>query len=320
MDLRQLRYFVAVAAAGGFTRASAELGIAQPTLSLQIQRLEESLGVPLFERLGRGVRLTAAGELLLQHARELLRGVSEARQCLQALSRKVCGRLSVGAIPTVLPYWLADRLPQFRRRFPEVELRLVENLTDRLVQGLREGDLDVAVVGLPLRQPDVVCAEILREPLFAILPPEHPLARQAEVDPRQLRELPLLLLREGHCFRQKVIALCGRSGLMPAAVFESDQLESIRSLVAAGFGASLLPAMAASRTHGCAIVPLAGEPVRRIGYARMRRKYHSPAVAAFTDWLRSIARRHETGIRGARQGAKDEPTAARKSLRPHMPP
>ncbi|MGB9604573.1 MAG: LysR family transcriptional regulator, partial [Bryobacteraceae bacterium] len=201
MDLRQLRYFLAVARAGSFSRAAAREHVSQPTLSEQIRQLERELRIPLFERLARGVRLTVAGERLLIHARNILREVADARQSLESLRTHAAGRLVVGAIPTVLPYLLAGRVAQFRSRHPEIELRLVEDVTARLLEGLQAGDLDLAIVSLPVRAPDLICAEILREPLLVALPPDHPLASAAEIDPRALRGERWLVLRDGHCFR-----------------------------------------------------------------------------------------------------------------------
>ena len=290
MDLRQLRYFLAVARAGSFSRAAEAAGISQPALSEQIRKLESSLGAPLFERLARGVRLTPAGQRLLVHAQKILREVTDARQSLEALRTRVAGRLTVGAIPTVLPYLLAPRVEDFRRTHPEVELRLVEDVTARLLEGLLAGDLDLAVVSLPVRALDLICAEILREPILVALPPGHPLSRDREVDPRALRGERWLILRDGHCFRDEVLALCRRALRQTGSLFETDQFASIVALVAAGFGVSVLPAMAAAQARGCCLVPLRGTACRRIGYARVRRAFVPPAQIAFAEWLRSIAR------------------------------
>ncbi len=289
MDLRQLRYFLAVARARSFSRAAEQEGVSQPTLSEQIRKLEHSLGVPLFERLARGVRLTPPGERLLAHAQVVLGEVAAARRTIEALRTRIAGRLAVGAIPTVLPYLLAPRVEEFRRRYPEVELRLIEDITARLIAGLRTGDLDLAIVSLPLREPGLICAELLREPLLAALPAGHPLAAERELDPRALRRERWLLLRDGHCFRKEVLALCRRSFRDPASLFETDQFASIIALVAAGFGVSILPAMAAAQARGCCLVPVRGAQ-RRIGYARLDRAFIPPAQQAFTAWLKTLAR------------------------------
>src|SRR5580704_9002174 len=140
--------------------------------------MEDSLGVPLFERRGRSVRLTQAGERLLPEAKSLLRKAAEAKQLVTKLMNEVGGRLAVGAIPTVMPYWLAPKIASFQARYPEVEVQLVENITARLIDGLQTGDLDLAIVSLPLSFPDIVCSELFREELLFVVPSEHPFAAQ----------------------------------------------------------------------------------------------------------------------------------------------
>src|SRR5437868_10938428 len=166
MDVRQLRYFSAIVRTGSFTRAAEELGISQPTLSQQIRTLEKQIGSPLFERLGRSVRLTAYGEALRKPAAEILQQVAEARSCLDSMKQGVRGKLRVGVIPTIMPYLIASRIGEFQSRFPEVEVQFTENTTRHLVEQLQAGDLDLAISGLPVRNPDIVCSELMREPLF----------------------------------------------------------------------------------------------------------------------------------------------------------
>lgn len=294
MELDQLRYFVAVARAGTFTRAAEQEGVTQPSLSQQIRKLEDSLGVPLFERRGRSVRLTQAGQRLLPQARTLLRQAADARQSLGELTNRVCGRLAVGAIPTVMPYWLAPKIAGFQSQYPEVEVHLVENITARLIEGLQTGDLDVAVLSLPVAFPDVVCSELFREELLFVLPGAHPLAALPRLDPRRIAGEHLLVLREGHCFRKDALAVCRRGVREPGTVFESDQFSSVFALVASGFGITVAPKMAVQEANGCRHVPITGGPSRRIGYAQIRRPYVPPAQKAFIAWLKEL-RRHPSG-------------------------
>jgi LysR family transcriptional regulator, hydrogen peroxide-inducible genes activator len=290
MELAQLRYFVAVARAGTFTRAAEQEGVTQPSLSQQVRKLEDSLGVPLFERRGRSVRLTQAGQRLLPQARTLLRQAAEARQSLSELRDRVSGPLAIGSIPTVMPYWLGPKVQEFQSRYVDVELQLVENLTARLIEGLQTGDLDLAVITLPLAFPDVVCSELFREELLFVLPNAHPLADLPRLDPRRIAGEHLLVLREGHCFRKDALAVCRRGLREPGTVFESDQFSSIFALVASGFGISVAPQMAIQHAEGCRQVPITGGPSRRIGYAQIRRPYVPPAQKAFIAWLKELSR------------------------------
>ncbi|MGA7906080.1 MAG: LysR family transcriptional regulator [Candidatus Sulfotelmatobacter sp.] len=287
MELHQLRYFCAVVRAGSFTRAAEQLGIAQPSLSQQIRALEEQIGTPLFERLGRSIRLTSCGEALSQRAINILQQVAEAQSSLNDLQKGVCGRLHVGVIPTILPYLIAPRIGEFLRRFPEVDLQLTEDTTPRLIEQLQAGDLDLAVSGLPVRNPDVICSELSREPLFLAVAATHPMARKRAADLRELRGQRLLLLKEGHCLRDDVLMTCSRAKAQLHSVFESDQLASIFQLVRAGFGVTVVPAMAAAHAVDCSLVPLRGNNFRRIGYLRAKRHFVSRPMREFIVWLRS---------------------------------
>jgi LysR family hydrogen peroxide-inducible transcriptional activator len=286
MEIHQLRYFSAIVRAGSFTRAAEELGIAQPSLSQQIRALEKQIGTPLFERLGRSVRLTTYGEALRQPAADILRQVAEAQSSLANLQSGVRGKLRVGVIPTILPYLIAPRIGAFLKLFPEVELQLTEDTTARLVEQLQAGDLDLAVSGLPVRNPDIVCSELTREPLLLAVADDHPLARKSSVDLHDLRNQRLLLLKEGHCLRDDVLATCSRMEL--TSVFESDQLASVFQLVRSGFGVTIVPAMAAPFSSGCTLIPLRGNSFRRIGYLRARRHFVSRPMREFANWMRTL--------------------------------
>ena len=286
MEVHQLRYFCAVARMGSFTRAAAEEGVAQPSLSQQILKLEAEMGAPLFERLGRSVRLTQCGELLLPQAHAILRQFADARHSVQGMLTGVQGRLKVGSIPTVMPYFVAPRVPAFLREYPQVDLQLVENTTARLIEGLQAGDLDLAILGLPVASPDLVCCELFREPILLAVPPGHRLSGLERVDLKEVRQERMLLLREGHCFRDDALATCRKARMKPNAIFESDQFASIIALVEAGAGVSFVPAMAARAAQGCRLVPLQPESFRRIGYAHVPRQFRPPAQKAFVGWLK----------------------------------
>ena len=181
MELQPLRYFLAVARHGGFVRAADHLGISQPTLSQQIQKLERELDVMLFDRLGRSLKLTAYGEKLLESAERILREVEEAQTALEALKSEDSGELKVGVIPTVLPYSMVKPFTAFEQRYPKVRITLVEAMTEVLVENLRRGELDLAILALPIRHNEIVCSELFREPLLAAVPHDHELAGQTRI-------------------------------------------------------------------------------------------------------------------------------------------
>ncbi|MFY9560084.1 MAG: LysR family transcriptional regulator [Terriglobales bacterium] len=302
MDIRQLRYFSAIVRTGSFTHAAEELDISQPSLSQQIRTLEKQLGNPLFERLGRSVRLTAYGEALRQPAADILQQVAEAKSSLDNLQEGVRGTLRVGVIPTIMPYLIAPRIGDFQSRFPEVDVQFTEDTTPHLVEQLQSGDLDLAVSGLPVRNPDIVCSELTREPLFLAVAEKHPLARDKVADLHDLQHERLLLLKEGHCLRDDVLRTCTRGKAEVHSVFETDQLASIFQFVRSGFGLTVVPAMASSHSAGCKLVPLRGNNFRRIGYLRARRHVVSRPMREFTAWLRTLV---------PRVAGKDESTSCR---------
>ena len=288
MELQQLKYFCSVVRYGSFTKAAEQEGIAQPTLSLQIRRLEKSVGSTLFVRLARSVRLTHAGEIFYSHAKEIIRRSRLAETQVRQLENGIGGPLRIGVIPTVLPYFLAPHLSEFSTLYPEVDIILTEDVTTNLIDKLRAGDLDVIIVSLPLRQPDFVCSELLREPLVLVAPKNHTLCH-AQPTKLDLSGERLLLLKEGHCFRDDMLIACSRGSAEMAPVFESDHFGSIFSLVAHGAGITIAPKMAAAQASGCAVLPLLKEQSRRIGYARLKSSSKFKTLTAFTKWLRSMS-------------------------------
>jgi LysR family hydrogen peroxide-inducible transcriptional activator len=289
MELHQLRYFLALARSGSFVRAAEEEGVTQPSLSQQIKKLEQDVGHPLFDRLGRGVRLTRFGEALLPQAIEMVRLAGETRKRIEALDRPDAGTVVVGAIPTVLPYALAPALAGFHAAYPLIEVQIRENTTERLLDELRRGEVDLAVIALPVKQPELVCSELFREPLLAAVPPRHPFSQAASLSLPALASERMLLLREGHCLRDDALAACRKARAEFEAVFETDHLASIFSLVEHGFGVSLVPRMASKEAGTCRLIPVDTKPMRRIGYTQVRGHFASPAQRQLIEFLRRWA-------------------------------
>ena len=287
MELHQLRYFCAVADTGSFSRAAEHSHVAQPSLSQQILKLEAELGARLFDRLGRSVRLTDAGKTFLPRARSVLRELQAARGDISEGKDSVSGQINVGVIPTVAPYFLPPVLAGFSRRFPEAAVSIVEDITPVLLERLRAGALDLAVLALPVRGHEFESLPLLTEPLFAALPKKHKLARRATISLRDLRKEPFLLLRDGHCFRENAVAACDRARVSPQVVFESGQFSSLLGLVGAGMGVSLVPAMAVTRAPDLKFVRIADAEARRtIGALTLRGRSLSRAHHAFLSTLR----------------------------------
>jgi len=286
MELHQLRYFCAVAETGSFSRAAEHSHVSQPSLSQQILKLEGELGARLFDRLGRSVRLTEVGKAFLPRARAVLRELEAARGDVVESKDSVSGQVTVGAIPTVAPYFLPPVLAWFSKRFPESAVTVIEEITPVLLERLRAGGIDVAILALPVRGHEFDALPLLTERLFAALPKKHALARRGTVALRDLRKEPFLLLRDGHCFRENAVAACDRARVSPQVVFESGQFSSLLGLVGAGMGVSLVPAMAVDRRSQVRFVRISDPgATRTIGALTLRGRSLSRAHHAFLSTL-----------------------------------
>jgi LysR family hydrogen peroxide-inducible transcriptional activator len=288
MELHQLRYFCAVAETGSFSRAAEQSHVSQPSLSQQIMKLEGELGARLFDRLGRSVRLTDVGKTFLPRARSVLRELEAARGDVVDRKDSIGGPVTVGVIPTVAPYFLPPLLTSFSRRFPQAELTVAEEITPVLLERLRAGAIDVAILALPIRGHEFEAAPLLTERLFAALPKSHKLARHRSLSLKDLRSEPFLLLRDGHCFRDTAVAACDRARLHPQVVFESGQFSSLLSMVGAGMGVSIVPEMAIGKNSPCRYVPIADEQASRtIGTVVLRGRSLSRAHVAFIEHVQA---------------------------------
>ena len=292
MELHQLRYFCAVAETGSFSRAAEQTHVSQPSLSQQILKLEDELGARLFDRLGRSVRLTELGKTFLPRARAVLRELEAARGDVVEGKEFIGGPIAVGVIPTVAPYFLPPRLTTFSRKFPQVRLTIVEEITPVLLDRLRAGTIDVAILALPIRGHEFDVFPLLTERLFAVLPKKHKLASRQSLSLKDLRAEPFLLLRDGHCFRDTAVAACDRARLHPQIVFESGQFSSLLSMVGAGMGVSIVPEMAIEKQSQCRYIRIADDQAARtIGTVVLRGRSLTRAYNAFLSHLRASSPR-----------------------------
>jgi LysR family transcriptional regulator, hydrogen peroxide-inducible genes activator len=291
MELHQLRYFVAVAQTGSFSRAAERCHVSQPSLSQQVIKLERRLGRRLFDRLGRRVVLTDAGRLLLDRATAIVAAVEDAQRRVRDADNLEGGRLAVGAIPTIAPYLLPRALKEFVRRHPAVELSVTEDVTRHLLAATAAGDLDLSLVALPVEDDRLHVEPLLTEPLLLALPPGHRLTRRRRVTADELREEPFILLGEMHCLGEQVLSFCRANGCQPRIACRSAQISTIQALIALGQGVSLIPEMArrADPANGRSYRLLAdGKPTRTIAAVWHRRRYHSPVAGWFLDTLRKL--------------------------------
>ncbi len=265
MEVRHLEYFVAVVDAGGFSAAATRCGVAQPSLSQQIAKLEQELGVRLFDRLGRQVALTTAGEALLPRARSVLEAMQLARTCVGDDAEAGRGRLTVGAIPTIAPMVLPRWIKRFLKEHPEAELHVREDLTEHLIADLRNAELDMAFMSLPIEDDRIEFEQLFVEPMLACVSRDHPLAEAKSVRVTDLEREPAIVLDEMHCFGEQVDAFCRERRISRRIVCKGVQLDFLKALVDLGLGVSIVPEMCmhADQTKKRAYLPLAGRALSR---------------------------------------------------------
>lgn len=244
MEMHQLRYMVAVARTGNFSRAAEQCHVAQPSLSQQIQKLEEELGERLFDRMKREAKLTAHGEAFLRRAVKILEEVDAAKREASDAKKLLHGTLSLGVLPTIAPYLLPAVMAEFMERFPGVEIVVQEDTTARLIKLALACEIDLALASQPIHDERLEVRELFVEDLLLALPPGHSLTRKRIVNPTELKGERFIVMKEGHCLGDQVLRFCDRRELRPTIRFRSAQLETIQSLVRAGLGVSLIPAMA----------------------------------------------------------------------------
>ncbi|HVB94751.1 MAG TPA: LysR substrate-binding domain-containing protein [Acidimicrobiales bacterium] len=243
--LHQLEYFVAVAEDRHFTRAAERLHVAQPSVSAQIRQLERILGTRLFHRAPGKVTLTDAGELLLPLARRALADVAELVDGVSELDSLRRGRVAIGATPSLSTTLLPAALGRFRHRYPGVALTVTEQGSERLVAGLESGELDVALAILPLHQPRLESVSLAVEELVVVTSPDHPLAARRRIEVADLRQVPLVMFREGYDLRAMTLRVCRRSGFEPVVALEGGEMGGVLALVGAGLGAAIVPSIVA---------------------------------------------------------------------------
>ena len=244
MNLRDLRYLVALADLRHFGRAAEACHVSQPTLSTQIRKLEEELGVSLVERAPRHVMLTPAGQDIALRARRVLAEVEQMRETARRTADPEAGSVRLGLFPTLGPYLLPHVVPRIRRRFPRLELLLVEEKTETILHMLRDGKLDAAVLALPLHEDWADSEFLFEEPFLLAVPEGHPLSGSRNLTLADLGDQHLLLLEEGHCLRDQALEVCGLAGAGEKEGFRATSLETLRQMVAAGVGVTLLPVLA----------------------------------------------------------------------------
>jgi LysR family hydrogen peroxide-inducible transcriptional activator len=302
MEFRQLQYVLAVAKEKNFTRAALKLLIAQPSLSQQVAKLEQEIGLTLFERGPSGVELTYAGQLFVEKAQVVVDGAEQLRTAMRDLSDLKKGRLVIGSLPMTGSHVMPVILPAFRERFPDIDIVLIEDTTANLEKLASTGETDLSLLSLPIQSAELDYEPFLEEAILLAVPANHPLRSKSTnkksassiVSLNTVRDEPFIVLKKGQGFREITFDLCRSAGFIPNVVFESNNIETIQSLVAAGMGVALVPQMVmrdrqGQGKHAPAYLKITDENAARslvIGYRKQR--YLSIAAQAFIATVKDV--------------------------------
>lgn len=299
MEFRQLQYAIQIASERNFSRAAEKLHIAQPSLSQQVSKLEKELGVLLFKRSTNSVEMTYAGSVFVEKAQQIVDMTEQLRREMEDIADMRKGRLVVGSLPITGTHVLPHVLPVFREEYPDIEVVLIEESTKILEQLTASGGTDVSLLSLPLAEPSLAYLPVIEEEICLAVPPDHRLSNRAggtHIGIAELKDEPFVLLKKGQGFRAIAHDLCQSSGFEPKVVFESGNIDTVQSLVAAGMGIAFVPKMITrSDWHGRAPVylTLEGRPNRTLVIAYRKGRYLSNAAEAFISTFRNIM--HQIG-------------------------
>lgn len=288
IKLKDLRYLVAVADTGHFGKAAERCFVSQPTLSAQLKKLEEYLGVPLIERQPRGALLTPAGSEIVERARRIIEASDEVVDIARTHKDPLAGRLRVAFLPTIGPYLLPIVVPKLRKALPRLELMLYEYQTAPMLEKLRAGELDLGILALPIEIDGLVTRPLYDEPFVVAAPANHPLADKKQIRVEDLSGATLLLLEDGHCLRDQALDVCNRIDAEEKQDFRATSIETLRQMVAAGAGVTLLPELATRGSHaaprGLVLRPFVKpQPSRRIGAVWRKSSARQTAIQMVSD-------------------------------------
>ena len=296
LKLKDLRYLVAVADTRHFGHAATRCHVSQPTLSAQLKKLEDYLGVQLVERQPRRIALTEAGQSVVAHARRILEASDEIVTIAQRQRDPLAGRLRLALIPTIGPYLLPLVATRLHKALPRLDLLLYEHQTGPLLEKLQAGEIDGGILALPADADGLISMPLFDEPFVLAVPAAHPLAKRKTVHASDLHGETLLLLEDGHCLRDQALEVCSLSGAHEKQDFRATSLETLRQMVASGGGITLLPELASRGAYGSArgvgVVPFARPaPVRHVGIVWRKSSARAAAIEAVGHTIAEVVQK-----------------------------
>lgn len=293
MNLKDLKYLVALADTGHFGRAAERTFVSQPTLSAQLKKLEDYLGVKLVERQPKNVQLTDVGKQIVARARRMLQEGDEIVALARNNANPLSGKLKVALIPTIGPYLLPRVMQRIRKALPQLGLMLYEYQTESLLKRLREGEIDLGIIALPADDEGLESRELYREAFTVALPPQHALAQKSTIKVSDLKGETLLLLEDGHCLRDQALEVCSRVDIREPEDFRATSLETLRQMVVAGLGITLMPELAVDSPFGSQRGLTVRQftkpaPMRTVGAVWRKTSTRSQAIDAVCDAVRDV--------------------------------
>lgn len=288
MNLRDLDYLVAVADQLHFGKAAEYCHVSQPTLSMQLKKLEDYLGVQLFERTNKHVMITPVGEHIAECARRMLQDAQQIKDIAKMSQDPYAGDFRLGAFPTLAPYFLPLVVPAIRRKLPKLKLLLVEEKTAELLDKLKTGNLDAALVALPVEEEGLGSAPLFDDPFLLAVPHAHPLAKRKHINQSDIKGEQLLLLEDGHCLRSQALEVCSLIGASEHQDFRATSMETLRQMVAAGVGITLIPKLAMRKKDGIIYIPFAKPAIfRTIGLVWRKTTVRKPCIEALLSVVKN---------------------------------
>jgi LysR family hydrogen peroxide-inducible transcriptional activator len=287
MNLRDLHYLIAVADLRSFGQAAERCFISQPTLSTQIKKLEDELGIQIFERTNKKVLPTELGEQVIASARRILKEQNAIKELAATAQNPFAGNLRLGAFPTLAPYLFPALIPLIREALPLIRLILVEEKTEPLLNQLRNGQMDCALMAMPIHDDFLDCEDLFEDEFLLAVPEGHPLADKPEVDQQELQGETLLLLEDGHCLRGQALQICQAAGIDEEQDVRATSLETLRQMVRAGTGITLMPHLAVREETGIRYLPFAQPaPKRKIGLVWRSTSARKALIAKLSELIR----------------------------------
>lgn len=285
MNIRDLKYIVAVANEQNFARAAQKSFVSQPALSMQIKKLEDEIGVKIFERSQKNFMVTKIGEEIIAKAKIILREVDEMKNIAKNSQDPFSGEIRIGAFPTLASYFFPKIIGKISTKFPKLKLLLIEEKTEILLQKLKSGEIDAAFIAMPCDDFGLESKKIFEEDFLLAVPQKHALAKNKKVEKKDLKGKELMLLEDGHCLRDQALEACSMLGAFEQQDFRASSLETLRQMVAVGAGITLMPEIAVKKDDKISYIKITNPPRRKIGFYWRKT---SPRKVLMAEILKSI--------------------------------